>query len=104
MDPNLQALMKKLGEAVGESLNDSEKINNAISEIKKAGFGVALIVEVTIGFKPLDPNNNDDDEEEDGAEESTPAEGTIAQRFSWNTDDDDLLREMNIIPPSDEKG
>lgn len=42
--------MKELGEAINESLSDSEQIAEVISKIKAGGYDVFLVLEATIGF------------------------------------------------------
>ncbi len=42
--------MQDLGNAINESLSDSERIAEAIGEIKRAGYDVFLVLEATIGF------------------------------------------------------
>jgi len=42
--------MKDLGEAINESLSESEQIADAISKIKASGYDVFLVLEATIGF------------------------------------------------------
>ncbi len=42
--------MKELGDAINESLSDSDRIAAAIGEIKRAGYDVFLVLEATIGF------------------------------------------------------
>jgi hypothetical protein len=42
--------MQDLGHAINESLSDSERIAEAIGEIKRAGYDVFLVLEATIGF------------------------------------------------------
>ena len=51
MDENLKELMQELGNAINESLSDSERIAAAIGDIKSAGYDVFLVLEATIGFK-----------------------------------------------------
>ncbi len=58
MDQQLQRLMKELGEAINESLSDSEQIAEVISRIKAGGYDVFLVLEATIGF-----NKRDDEEQ-----------------------------------------
>lgn len=58
MDQRLQKLMQDLGEAINESLSDSEQIAEVIAKIKTGGFDVFLVLEATIGF-----NRRDDDAE-----------------------------------------
>ena len=42
--------MKELGEAINESLSESEQIAEVISKIKAGGYDVFLVLEATIGF------------------------------------------------------
>jgi len=54
--------MQELGNAINESLSDSDRIAAAIGEIKRAGYDVFLVLEATIGFN----KREDSDEAEDG--------------------------------------
>ncbi len=42
--------MKQLGEAINESISDSDQIAEVISKIKTGGYDVFLVLEATIGF------------------------------------------------------
>ncbi len=42
--------MKELGEAINESLSESEQIAEVIGKIKAGGYDVFLVLEATIGF------------------------------------------------------
>jgi hypothetical protein len=42
--------MKELGEAINESLSESDQIADVISKIKAGGYDVFLVLEATIGF------------------------------------------------------
>jgi len=42
--------MKELGEAINQSISDSEEIAEVISRIKAGGYDVFLVLEATIGF------------------------------------------------------
>ncbi len=46
--------MKELGEAINESLSESEQIAEVISKIKAGGYDVFLVLEATIGFNKRD--------------------------------------------------
>jgi hypothetical protein len=50
VNPKLKQLMKELGEAINESLSDSDQIAEVISKIKAGGYDVFLVLEATIGF------------------------------------------------------
>ena len=64
MEENLKELMQELGNAINESLSDSERIAGAIGEIKKAGYDVFLVLEATIGFNKRDDASEESDESE----------------------------------------
>ncbi|MEP6645429.1 MAG: hypothetical protein ABJA69_13080 [Acidobacteriaceae bacterium] len=49
MDQQLKQLMKELGEAINESLADSEQIAEVVSKIKDGGYDIFLVLEATIG-------------------------------------------------------
>lgn len=46
--------MKELGEAINDSLSDSEQIAEVIAKIKAGGYDVFLVLEATIGFNKHD--------------------------------------------------
>ncbi len=54
MNPKLKQLMKELGDAINESLSESEQIAEVISKIKAGGYDVFLVLEATIGFNKRD--------------------------------------------------
>lgn len=54
MNPKLKALMKELGEAINDSLSESEQISAVIARIKAGGYDVFLVLEATIGFNKAD--------------------------------------------------
>ena len=72
--------MQDLGNAINESLSDSERIAEAIGEIKGAGYDVFLVLEATIGF-----NKREDGAGEDASESTTttsqPQEQAAAQQL-----------------------
>jgi hypothetical protein len=48
VDPQLKQLMKELGEAINESLSDSEQIAEVVARIKEGGYDILLVLEATI--------------------------------------------------------
>jgi len=54
VNPKLKQLMKELGEAINESLSESEQIADVIGKIKAGGYDVFLVLEATIGFNKHD--------------------------------------------------
>ena len=71
MDEPLKHLMQELGNAINDSLSESDRIAEAIGEIKRAGYDVFLVLEATIGF-----NRRDEDSEEEGEDELEVTEAT----------------------------
>jgi hypothetical protein len=88
VDDKLKHLMKELGEAINESLSESEPIAEVISKIKAGGYDVFLVLEATIGF-----NRHDD------AEESVSRPAAAARReaeFRINAQDQKFLKSLRI--------
>jgi hypothetical protein len=59
VDQQLKQLMKELGDAINESLSDSDQIAEVVSRIKEGGYDIFLVLEATIGVskqgeKPTD--------------------------------------------------
>ena len=92
MEEPLKNLMQELGNAINDSLSDSDRIAEAIGEIKRAGYDVFLVLEATIGF-------NKRDEEEEGAEEieaPEPEEFEAQGEIKFTTQDHRFLRALKI--------
>lgn len=68
MEERLKHLMQELGNAINEALSDSERIAEAIGDIRQSGYDVFLVLEATIGF-----NKRDETEDEDPSHASSPA-------------------------------
>ena len=90
VDDRLKELMQELGNAINESLSDSERIASAIGEIKRAGYDVFLVLEATIGF-----NKRDENDEEDTTGE-VPAQFEAAGKIKWTSQDHKFLRALKI--------
>ena len=54
MDKRLKSMIKELGDAINNSLSDSEQIAEVISRIKAGGYDVFVVLEATIGFNEAD--------------------------------------------------
>src|SRR5580658_6287917 len=51
--------MKELGEAINESLSDSEQIAEVVSRIKEGGYDIFLVLEATIGVSKQGEKSSD---------------------------------------------
>lgn len=50
MDQKLERLMKQLGEAINDSISDSEHIAEVISRVRADGYDIFVVLEATVGF------------------------------------------------------
>ncbi|MCW5977569.1 MAG: hypothetical protein KIT09_05810 [Bryobacteraceae bacterium] len=82
--------MQELGNAINESLSDSDRIAAAIGEIKRAGYDVFLVLEATIGFNKR---------RESGSDKRAPEVAHISEtagRIRWTSQDQKFLRALKI--------
>ena len=101
LDDRLKELMQDLGNAINESLSDSDRIAAAIGEIKRAGFDVFLVLEATIGFNKRDENSADDmGEATVDAMASKPDE---IRKVKWTSQDQKFLKALKISLEDDSK-
>ncbi len=91
MEERLKSLMQDLGNAINESLSDSERIAEAIGEIKGAGYDVFLVLEATIGFNKREAG---EEAEDDSAVE--PTEVTSVGKVRFTTQDQRFLKALRI--------
>jgi len=59
VDQQLKQLMKELGDAINESLADSEQIAEVVSKIKDGGYDIFLVLEATIGVSKQGEKGSD---------------------------------------------
>ena len=89
--------MQELGNAINESLSDSDRIAAAIGEIKRAGYDVFLVLEATIGFNKRDESETDDGEDHaDDQEKHEPREIVATEKVRFTTQDQRFLKALRI--------
>jgi hypothetical protein len=88
----LRELIQQLGEAIHESVIESEQIAGVVSDIRKYGFDVLLMLEATIGLNEL--------EEDAEAEPAEAKEGE--ERLPFTSNDVNFLRSLRISVEGDE--
>ncbi len=69
LNQQVKDLIQKLGEAIHESVSESDQISGVVREIREQGFDVLLMLEATIGL-----NEVEDDVEEADTDEAEEAE------------------------------
>jgi hypothetical protein len=93
LEERLKILMQELGNAINETLSDSDRIAEAIGEIKRAGYDVFLVLEATIGFNKRDEEAGEASEEE---ETESPRTFEATGKIKLTTQDHKFLRALKI--------
>ena len=89
--------MQELGNAINESLSDSDRIAGAIGEIKRAGYDVFLVLEATIGFNKREEGDEDSSEQGDTEETEAPSRRRFeAGKIRLTTQDQKFLKALKI--------
>ena len=97
-------LMQELGNAINDSLSDSDRIAEAIGEIKQAGYDVFLVLEATIGFnKREDGEESDDDAVEAEARPEIKRTFESTGKIKFTSQDQRFLRALKIAVDEDLK-
>ena len=94
LDDNFKRLIKELGDAINESLSDSDQIADVMSRIRNAGYDLFLVLEVTIGFNKRGEVNV-------VHRQQISADGKIDPEFRLTTQDTQFLRALKIIVDED---
>lgn len=95
--------MQELGNAINESLSDSDRIAAAIGEIKRAGYDVFLVLEATIGFNKRDENGEYEAEESEAAETEAPPKRKFEStgKIKLTSQDQKFLKALKIAIEED---
>ena len=59
LNQKVKALIQKLGEAIHESVSESEHIAGVVRNIREQGFDVMLMLEATIGLNEVDTSGEE---------------------------------------------
>jgi len=103
LDDRLKDLMQELGNAINESLSDSDRIAGAIGEIKRAGFDVFLVLEATIGFNKREDSDDETDGEGFERESDSQMQFESAGKIRLTSQDQKFLRALKISVEDDQK-
>lgn len=93
MTSRLRELIQQLGEAIHESVIESEQIAGVVQDIRKHGFDVLLMLEATIGL-----NEVKEGETTEGAAEGSEDAGTFTKN------DVNFLRSLRISIEGEDDG
>jgi hypothetical protein len=90
LNQKVKHLIEKLGEAIHESVSESENIAGVVKNIREQGFDVLLMLEATIGLNEVD---------ESEAGETAEAEEQADGPFTHN--DVSFLKSLRISLPDE---
>ena len=90
--------MQELGNAINESLSDSDRIAAAIGEIKRAGYDVFLVLEATIGFNKREESAEEDSDVDAEATEQPPPKPRFEStgKIKLTSQDQKFLKALKI--------
>jgi hypothetical protein len=89
--------MQELGNAINESLSDSDRIAAAIGEIKRAGYDVFLVLEATIGFNKREEAGEEEESGDTIEIDSQPEPGRRrVGKIKLTSQDQKFLRALKI--------
>ena len=88
LNQRLRRLIQQLGEAIHESVSESEQISEVVQDIRKQGFDVLLMLEATIGLNEV--------EQQPVSELEAPASETPQGDETFNAQDVHFLRSLRI--------
>jgi uncharacterized protein (UPF0335 family) len=89
----LRELIQQLGEAIHESVMESEQIAGVVQEIRTQGFDVLLMLEATIGLNDMAAKADEGDE---------AATGANGEELPFTQNDLHFLRSLRIAVAGDE--
>jgi hypothetical protein len=97
LNQKLRKLVQQLGEAIHESVSESEQIAGVVQDIRRHGFDVLLMLEATIGLNEL--------EQQPGATlEPSNAESAMVEDEgrAFSSQDLNFLKSLRISVAGDE--
>jgi uncharacterized protein (UPF0335 family) len=93
LNQKVKKLIRQLGEAIHETVSESEDIAGVVKDIREEGFDVLLMLEATIGLNEL--------EEAEKAPDTATQEPAPAELGPFNAHDLNFLRSLRITLEED---
>lgn len=91
--------MQELGNAINEALSDSERIAEAIGDIRQAGYDVFLVLEATIGFNKREESDEEEATDTVATESDAPEpkrSSKTSGKIKLTNQDQKFLRALKI--------
>lgn len=92
MNARVKELIQQLGEAIHESVSESDQIAGVVKDIREEGFDVLLMLEATIGLNEVEPEAAAEEEDQTSEEAGAP--------FTRN--DVSFLKSLRITLPEED--
>lgn len=99
LNQKMRKLVQKLGEAIHESVSESEQIAGVVQDIRKQGFDVLLMLEATIGLNELAERQPGSGDEPLAVADATGQQG----ERTFTTQDLHFLRSLRIAVEGEEE-
>jgi hypothetical protein len=99
LNPKVKNLIQKLGEAIHESVSESEDIAGVVKNIREQGFDVLLMLEATIGLNEVEAETGESESESDSDATLENADESAEGPFTAN--DLTFLKSLRIILPEE---
>jgi hypothetical protein len=100
LNAKLRKLVQQLGEAIHETVSESEHIAGVVQDIRKQGFDVLLMLEATIGLNELE-------QQPEAMLETSPIAGQQGEEGkggkAFSSQDVHFLRSLRIAIQGDER-
>jgi uncharacterized protein (UPF0335 family) len=93
LNKRLRSLIQKLGEAIHETVSESEDIASVVQDIRKQGFDVLLMLEATIGLNEVEQQPK---QLTANATASGSEAGVVDSATGFTTQDVNFLRSLRI--------
>jgi hypothetical protein len=105
LNQKVKNLIQKLGEAIHESVSESENIAGVVKNIRDQGFDVMLMLEATIGLNQVEDEEATESANEDPLGAFTRNDLTFLKslRITLPEEDEEAI-DLDLDSPSDPSG
>ena len=100
MNQRVKKLIQQLGEAIHESVSESEHIAGVVRNLREQGFDVLLMLEATIGLNEVD-DSDEESSEAGGMLRLTAGDPEVAAGKTFTTKDVSFLKSLRISLPEE---
>ena len=96
MDNMLVELIRELGNAINDSMKESDEIAEVVEKIKRRGYNIFIVLEATIGLNKIDDAENGSKNNVNNYDEPRGGE---PHKIKFTTQDQRFMKDMKIKDP-----